>query len=46
MITVMKKDYIVPECYLIMSSVDRVLCASFDSNDYTENWQIDTEETI
>lgn len=41
----MKKDYIAPKCTIMLLSM-HTFCASFDSKDNTENWNIEDEETI
>ena len=41
----MKKDYIAPKCTIMLLSM-QAFCASFDSNNNTENWNIEDEETI
>ena len=39
------KKYIIPESELVLIHLEPY-CVSFDSNDKTENWSIDDEETI
>ena len=41
----MKKDYIKPECDITVLVMEN-FCASFNDKNYTENWQIEDEETI
>ena len=43
--TIMKK-YIEPNTFVIDLESAQVLCASFDSQDHTENWKFDDIETI
>lgn len=40
------KEYIKPKCDIITVLAMEALCLSFDSNDNTENWDIEEEETI
>jgi len=41
----MKKEYSEPKCYSIKLRV-QTFCASFDSVDNTEKWNVEAEETI
>ena len=40
------KKYITPSLDIIKEILERNYCASFDSNDNTEIWTIEDEETI
>ena len=42
----MKISYIEPDCKVVLLNTRSVVCASFNSTDHTENWDIDAEETI